>query len=46
MSNEQLGDSNKSNEDEIHVVGLFNIEELKNHSGEMENWSAHIINGL
>jgi predicted NUDIX family phosphoesterase len=36
----------KSNEDEIHVVGLFSIEELKNHSGEMENWSSHIINGL
>jgi predicted NUDIX family phosphoesterase len=36
----------KSNEDEIHVVGLFSIEELKNYTGEMENWSSHIINGL
>jgi predicted NUDIX family phosphoesterase len=36
----------KSNEDEIHVVGLLTIEELKNYEGEMENWSSHIINGL
>lgn len=43
---ELSSDNIKSNEDEIHVVGLFSIEELKNYSGEMENWSAHIINGL
>jgi len=36
----------KSNEDEIHVVGLFSIEELKQYDGEMENWSEHIVNGL
>ena len=35
-----------SNEDEIHVVGLFTIEELKGFEGEMENWSEHIVNGL
>jgi predicted NUDIX family phosphoesterase len=35
-----------SNEDEIHVVGLFTIDELKNYDGKMENWSQHIINGL
>lgn len=32
-----------SNEDEIHIVGLFTIEELKDFDGEMENWSEHII---
>ena len=36
----------KSNEDEIKVVGLFTIDELKTYDGEMENWSEHIINGL
>ena len=35
-----------SNEDEIHVVGLFSIDELKDFDGEMENWSEHIIQGL
>lgn len=35
-----------SNEDEIHVVGFFTIEELKKFDGEMENWSQHIIEGL
>ncbi len=36
----------KSNEDEIQVVGLFTIEELKKFQGEIENWSTQIINGL
>jgi predicted NUDIX family phosphoesterase len=43
---ELSSDEIKSNEDEIHVVGLFTIDELKNYDGEMENWSSHIINGL
>lgn len=36
----------KSNEDEIHVVGLFTIDELKQFQGDIENWSTHIVNGL
>ncbi len=36
----------KSNEDEIEVIGLFSLQELKQFSGEIENWSTHIINGL
>ena len=43
---ELSSDAIKSNEDEIHVVGLFSLEELKSYQGEMENWSSHIINGL
>jgi len=42
MSSEAI----KSNEDELDVIGLLTIEELKNYDGEMENWSAHIIEGL
>lgn len=36
----------KSNEDEIRVIGLFTINELKEFQGELENWSKHIIDGL
>jgi len=43
---ELSSDAIKSNEDEIHVVGLFTIDELKTYNGEMENWSSHIIKGL
>ena len=43
---ELSSDKIKSNEDEIHVVGLLTVEELKNYEGEMENWSDHIIDGL
>lgn len=35
-----------SNEDEIAVVGLFDLKELKAFDGEMENWSQHIVHGL
>jgi predicted NUDIX family phosphoesterase len=35
-----------SNEAEIKVLGLFELDELKPMSGDMENWSAHIIKGL
>ncbi|MCB1583057.1 MAG: NUDIX domain-containing protein [Marinicella sp.] len=34
-----------SNEDEIKVLGLFELEQLKQLSN-MENWSEHIINKL
>jgi predicted NUDIX family phosphoesterase len=36
----------KSNEAEIKVLGLYEIDELKLMSAEMENWSEHIVNGL
>lgn len=36
----------ESNEDEIKVLGLFNIDEIKAMPDKMENWSEHIINGL
>ncbi len=39
-------DNVKSNEDEIEVLGLFSLNELKTMSDTMENWSEHIINGL
>ncbi len=35
-----------SNEAEIKVLGLFELDELKQMTGAMENWSEHIINGL
>ncbi len=43
---ELSSDNVKSNEDEIEVLGLFNLNELKTMSDSMENWSEHIINGL
>lgn len=36
----------KSNEEEIKVLGLFEPADLKQMSSDMENWSAHIVNGL
>ncbi len=35
-----------SNEDEIKVLGLFDLNELKQMTDTMENWSEHIIKGL
>ncbi len=43
---ELTSDQIKSNEDEIKVVGMYDIEELKQLDVKMENWSEHIINGL
>jgi len=36
----------KSNEEEIEVLGLFDLVQLKKMSNQMENWSEHIINAL
>ena len=36
----------RSNEEEIKVLGLFALDELKQMSAEMENWSEHIVKGL
>ena len=36
----------RSNEVEIKVLGLFELDELKQMTADMENWSAHIIKGL
>ncbi len=36
----------RSNEDEIKVLGLFEIETIKAMDDAMENWSEHIISGL
>ncbi len=43
---ELSSDEIHSNEDEIKVLGLYNINELKAMNSNMENWSEHIINGL
>ncbi len=36
----------RSNEDEIEVLGLFELDQLKKMTNTMENWSEHIVKGL
>ncbi len=43
---ELTSDKIESNEDEIKVLGLFSIDEIKAMPDDMENWSEHIVNGL
>lgn len=35
-----------SNEEEIEVLGLFSLDDLKRIDGDIENWTSLIINGL
>ncbi|MCX7554907.1 hypothetical protein OS175_13590 [Marinicella sp. S1101] len=36
----------RSNEDQIKVLGLFELDAIKALDEAMENWSEHIVNGL